>query len=1688
MRIFTFLMALVLASTLCFAQNGSLDFGSNNAYVSFGTNSNLGLAQITLEGWFKWSGHGTTASSGSGGVIAIPLITKGRGESDGNTRDLNYFFGIQSGTNFLCADFEEGTAGNSPGLNHPIIGNTAVTPNQWFHAAATYDGSVWKLYLNGNLQGSITINEPLQHLSIQHAALGAALNSAGSAAGHFEGLMDEVRIWSYVRSESQIWDAADSVITGPKAGLVALWSLDDATGTSVFDASGNVVTGTILGSGYSWSTEVAPYNATLVQSLDFANSGSYVTFGNNTTLGLSAFTLECWFQKTGTGSTAYSGTGGVTAYPLLSKGRAESDGNTKDLNYFFGIQSGTKYLCADFEESTTGGYPGLNHPVVGHTAILDNQWYHAAATYDGGTWKLYLNGVLEDSLVVNEPVQNNSIGHASLATALNSTGSSAGRFAGLMDEVRVWDYARTEQEIRADINEEIVGAQPNLVARWGMNNANGTTVIDSSGNGVDGTIVGAGYSLSNASAPFDLDFTPPDTSKALQLEGTDSYVTFGDTSALGLAQFTLEGWVKKEGSGVTTSSGSGGVSAAPLITKGVGEVDGSNRDLNYFFGIQSGTNVLCADFEEGAGGSSPGLNHPVVGQTALQDNQWYHVAATYDGATWSLYLNGQLDGTTTINQPVQNLSIQHAGLGTALNSTGTANGRFNGSMDEVRIWNYARSQAQILATANTELYGPQTGLVARWALNDIEGNVVADSSGNGLDGQLIGFGHNWLQAGAPFNVDTNFNIVPEITIADSATAVECVVDSIVLSVDVDDLNSKDELVVQFYGRPKKKNIDPFTLIGLPDTQFYTEQSRGGSNAIFKDQTSWVVANQEALNIVHTMQLGDCVQNGQNGGNDIEWKRADTSMSIMEDPITTHHHDGMSYTMCVGNHDQSPFGSATGSTDFYNQYFGVSRFAGRYYWGGNYGSNADNNYQLFSASGMDFIVISLEYDANPNISVLAWADSLLKANSNRQGIIVAHYLINTAGNFGSQGAATYNALKDNPNLFLMLSGHIAGEGLRADTYNGNTVYTILADYQSRSNGGDGWLRLMEIDPSTKSMHVKTYSPWLNKYETDANSQFTLTDLNIPGDVTPFTLMHTDSLAGNGIASYTWKNLPLDTTYQWYVAVSDGRDTVESSIYEFSTAPGSTQNESICEGDSILLGGAYQTEAGTYLDLLPTIDGCDSVVSTILTVDSSSVCDNVSGDSLVIVTEPGWMKSTVTNTAEAGSYPWTGVSSLPTVGTYILPAEIGQPYPWHSIDSVEGAHVFKSGNGVTFFRTTFTLTVNTGVMAQIRSFMDDGMEIYVNGQMLAREDDRDADNFRGAQHHLMLMADGNQSNGDNGDQAFDVVNNYRMDSMVHVGQNELVIALRNAPQTSDKGGFSFRMDLKTGVPSVQLLSQYIVSDAEWMKSTVTTPGGSSWNWPGVNNLPAANTFTEEVELGQPYHWYSTEEVPGSFAIKATENVTYYRRRFNITDSANISARLRSTFDENLMVFINDSLIAGHYQHGLQNRAMPAHDVDYPNGGIPINGNAGGDMFMQVENVDWNQILRKGDNYITVALQNRANEPGGFSLRLDLDQSGAPVIRKVDEANEHRNRVDKEALAFNLYPNPTTGKVYVELVKSPSDDNQVLVFDLNGKLLYQRTLINPETGLMDIDLKDYADGMYIIRIRSGGEMYLGKRVMKF
>src|SRR4051812_9279449 len=204
---------------------------------------------------------------------------------------------------------------------------------------------------------------------------------------------------------------------------------------------------------------------------------------------------------------------------------------------------------------------------------------------------------------------------------------------------------------------------------------------------------------------------------AIVLDGVNDYVTFGPTPALGVSTFTIETWFLRTGPGVSTSTGYGGIDAVPLVTKGRAEVDGTNQDMNYFLGIRASDNVLIADFEEGASAASPGQNHPLAGTTPLAMGVWYHAATTYDGAKLRLFLNGILEAELAVGQPPRSDSIQHAGLGTALNSQGVPDGYFKGALDEVRIWNYART-ALDLANSRTLEIASAAGLIGRWGLNE----------------------------------------------------------------------------------------------------------------------------------------------------------------------------------------------------------------------------------------------------------------------------------------------------------------------------------------------------------------------------------------------------------------------------------------------------------------------------------------------------------------------------------------------------------------------------------------------------------------------------------------------------------------------------------------------------------------------------------------------------------------------------------------------------------------------------------------------------------------------------------------------------------------------------------------------------------------------------------------------------------
>ena len=272
----------------------------------------------------------------------------------------------------------------------------------------------------------------------------------------------------------------------------------------------------------------------------------------------------------------------------------------------------------------------------------------------------------------------------------------------------------------------------------------------------------------------------------------------------------------------------------------------------------------------------------------------------------------------------------------------------------------------------------------------------------------------------------------------------------------------------------------FTIIVLPDTQNYSDDN---PDVYFKAQTQWIADSKSTLNIAFVAHVGDVVNTRTSA---TEYTRANEAMDWLDS-------GAVPYGVSPGNHDM-------GSGSLYPSYFGTTRFSGKPYFKPDSSYDDYNHYFLFTADGMDFIIIFLQY--NPGTAVLDWADARLKAYPNRRGIVVSHNILSTGNpaNRTTEGQNIFNALNDNPNLFMMLCGHISGEGRRVDTgTNGNTIYSVLADYQSETNGGNGFLRIMEYDPNTDLINVTSYSPYTETYKTAGSSQFSLSYNMLYGDI-------------------------------------------------------------------------------------------------------------------------------------------------------------------------------------------------------------------------------------------------------------------------------------------------------------------------------------------------------------------------------------------------------------------------------------------------------------------------------------------------------------------------------------------------------------------------------------------------------------
>ena len=237
-------------------------------------------------------------------------------------------------------------------------------------------------------------------------------------------------------------------------------------------------------------------------------------------------------------------------------------------------------------------------------------------------------------------------------------------------------------------------------------------------------------------------FVSQDVQYTLNFDGNDDYVEVPYSADLNPDQFTIECWVRAIDSEGTYRS---------VITS---RDDNPQRGYIIYAGSNNRWQFWTGD---GPGGS---VSWNVLQGPSISNYVWTHIAATFDGSDMNLYVNGILEGTLTSVDFGKN-ETQPLRIGAGETESTTPNFFFNGTIDEVRIWNTVRTQQEIRNDMYRELEYPssETNLNAYYQFNQNSGNILPDESPNSHSGTL----HNMI---FPFGWYVSTAPIPYFTIQD----------------------------------------------------------------------------------------------------------------------------------------------------------------------------------------------------------------------------------------------------------------------------------------------------------------------------------------------------------------------------------------------------------------------------------------------------------------------------------------------------------------------------------------------------------------------------------------------------------------------------------------------------------------------------------------------------------------------------------------------------------------------------------------------------------------------------------------------------------------------------------------------------------------------------------------------------------
>lgn len=507
-------------------------------------------------------------------------------------------------------------------------------------------------------------------------------------------------------------------------------------------------------------------------------------------------------------------------------------------NFYLGIDN----YAADGHQGQALFHIGSTF-ISSQTRIDDGRWHHIAGTVTSNVATVYVDGVAEGTgsgYYTNYPDQGLNVG------SYGPYGGSNG-WPGSIDEVRVWNIARSATDIKASFNNVPTVPQAGLLVYYnfdrgtaGGNNAGVTTLPNLAGSGYTGTL--SNFTLNGATSNWIESYAlvqPTNLAATSTSSGTSITATWTAPPVGTITNYVLDVSTTADYSaGVTTFTPASGASSQVVSTTAntrywlrlradktsvTGQATYSHdvATLRTGNGLTAPGNALAFDGGDdyvalpnsapvptgngtytleawikpnlmgvmgiigwGNWGSTNQVNAlrlspdgivnywwgpDLIVTTPDLSGHWHHVAATFDGTTRTIYLDGVAVGSDTPGGhavPIpSNLRIG------CTNGPGGGYEYFNGSIDEVRVWNVARTAAQIKAAYTSQPAVPQAGLVVAYdfdagtaAGNNTTQTTLFDRTSNFQDGTLTNFD---LTGGATTSnyVESYARVVPPTTVS-----------------------------------------------------------------------------------------------------------------------------------------------------------------------------------------------------------------------------------------------------------------------------------------------------------------------------------------------------------------------------------------------------------------------------------------------------------------------------------------------------------------------------------------------------------------------------------------------------------------------------------------------------------------------------------------------------------------------------------------------------------------------------------------------------------------------------------------------------------------------------------------------------------------------------------------------------------